>query len=65
MSSKDFFQSDENVLYLNCGYGYTNVYICQNSNYILKVSVLYWILIIYRWFLKSIYTIYKLYKPFY
>ena len=48
MSSKDFFQSDEKVLYLNCRYGYTNVYICQNLNYILKESVLYWMLIIYQ-----------------
>ena len=48
MSSKDFFQGDENVLYLNCGYSYTNAYICQNSKYTLKVSVLYWILITYQ-----------------
>lgn len=38
---KGIFQGDGNALYFDCGYGYVSVYICQNSNYILKVNVFY------------------------
>lgn len=39
---KETIWGDGNVLYLDCGVGYTSVYICQYSlNYTLKMDAVY------------------------
>ena len=43
--AKETFWGYRNVIYLVCGGGYTNVYMCQKSNCTLKVSEFYCLII--------------------